>query len=231
MSDPATTTRPEDAVEARLRALESKDRLDLDEVAYAVRSLRRPEALRDRIGGPLRYSQRVEADVAALAVDTLVPHEPEHHLGRFLRVWVPDELGHAASQELLLDALDLPTAEARDPDHTPVHNHVVGALARLSARAHDIVAMTYHSIGSMNERLAMGAYQQMGKIADELGETELTAALFRPTYRDEAHHLGYYRTYAHLRQPARRRTGPLETRRRPGPGRAHLPPRRRRRAS
>lgn len=52
MSHSATTTRPQDAVESRLRALESKDRLDLDEVARAVRSLRRPEALRDRIGGP-----------------------------------------------------------------------------------------------------------------------------------------------------------------------------------
>lgn len=179
-----------------MRALESKPRLDLDRVAGAITSIRRPDALRERLGPALRYSQRVEANVADLGIDVLVPHEADSHLGRFLRVWVPDETGHAESQRLLLDVLDLPAEPTRGAGHVPAHNRLAGWLGRLSDRAHAVVSMTYHSIGAMNERLAMGAYQRMGEIAAELGEAELHEAVLRPTYRDEAFHLGYYRTTA-----------------------------------
>ena len=71
----------------------------------------------------------------------------------------------------------------------------------MSQHAYNIVSMTYHSIGSMNERLAMGAYTQMARTCDELGAGELSRSLFVPMRADEALHLGYYRTYAlQLRQ-------------------------------
>ncbi len=184
------------AVEARLDALESKVALDQELATDAVAAIRRPDEVRERLGAALRYSQRVEADVAGLAIDILLPHDADDHLGRFLAAWVPDELGHAASQEVLLRALDLPTYEARDADHVPVHNRIAGTLARLSDRAYDIVSMTYHTVGSLNERLAMGAYRRMAEIAAELDEPELVDHLLKPTARDEAFHLGYYRTYA-----------------------------------
>lgn len=185
-----------EAVEARLDALESKTPLDQDDAAGAVADIRRPDVVRERLGAALRYSQRVEADVAGLAIDILLPHDADDHLGRFLAAWVPDELGHAASQEVLLRALDLPVYEARDADYVPFHNRIAGTLGRLSDRAYDIVSMTYHTIGSLNERLAMGAYRRMAEIADEIDEPGLVDHLLKPTARDEAFHLGYYRTYA-----------------------------------
>lgn len=183
-------------IRQRVSALENKPRLDLDAAARAIAGMRRPDVVRDRLGDALRYSQRVEANVADLGIDILLPHDPDSDLGRFLRVWVPDETGHAVSQSLLLAALDLPAETTRAPGHVPPHNRAAGWLGRLSDRAHEIVSMTYHSIGAMNERLAMGAYHQMGVIAGEMGETTLVDGLLRPTYRDEAFHLGYYRTTA-----------------------------------
>ena len=99
------------------------------------------------------------------------------------------------AQEQLLRALELPVYESRPIDHIPVHNRIAGTLGTLSAHVYEIVSMMYHSIGAINERLAMGAYRQMTAIMTELGEDELAEALMNPMRRDEAAHLGYYRTY------------------------------------
>lgn len=193
---PAFTVDEYRAVEQRLRTLETKPPFDMERAADAVGRIRRPDVVRERLGDPIRYSQRVEAEVAGLGIDSLLPHERDSHIGRFLEIWVPDEQRHGTSQEELLRALELPVYEARPADHVPLHNRIAGTLGKISSHAHSIVSMTYHSIGAMNERLALGAYRQMAAVAEELGERELADNLFGPTARDEAVHLGYYRTYA-----------------------------------
>ena len=114
---------------------------------------------------------------------------------------MPDELGHAQAQDQLLRALDLPVYESRPIDHVPIHNRIAGTLGTLSSHAYEIVSMIYHSVGAINERLAMGAYRQMTTIMTELGEDELADVLMNPMRRDEAAHLGYYRTYARQLRP------------------------------
>lgn len=198
---PALVREPNDAVEQRLHVLETKPTLDHDEVDRAIGALRDPERLRARLGDAIRYSQRVEAEVGDLGIETLLPHATDDHVGRFLETWGPDELGHAAAQERLLRALELPVYEHRAEDHVPAHNRMAGLIGRLSAHAYEMVSMMYHSIGAINERLAMGAYRRMAAIAADLGEERLASALFQPMRRDEAAHLGYYRTYARQLRP------------------------------
>jgi hypothetical protein len=176
--------------------VESKPPLDVEAVDRAIERIRRPDVLAVRLGDPLRYAQRVEAEVAGLSIETLLPHAADDHVGRFLAVWVPDELGHSAALERLLGALALPTFVARPPDAVPWHNRVAGWLGHRSHRVYEMVSMTYHAIGAINERLALEAYARMGMIATDLGEVELAAALFQCLRRDESTHLGYYRTYA-----------------------------------
>jgi hypothetical protein len=184
------------AVAQRVRSLETKPRLDLDDVSRAIGRLRRPGQVASRLGPALRYAQRVEAEVAGLSIETLLPNAHRDLHGRFLAVWVPDELGHAEALGRLLRGLDLPPVDPRAADSVPVHNRVAGLLGRLSLRAYEIVSMTYHSIGAINERLALGAYTRIAEILDELGERPLVHAMFGPMRRDESMHLGYYRTYA-----------------------------------
>ena len=62
-----------DALEARLRHVETKPSLDLDAVDVAIERIRRPEVLRERIGDALLYAQRVEAEVGGLSIETLLP--------------------------------------------------------------------------------------------------------------------------------------------------------------
>lgn len=131
-----------------------------------------------------------------MSISTLLPHEATDHIGRFLAVWVPDESGHGVAQQMLLDHLGLPVTPAASPDAVPVHNRIAGVLGRLSHHAHAMVSMTYHTIGAMNERLAIGAYSQIARVARSLGATELTDVLYTPMRADESLHLGYYRTYA-----------------------------------
>lgn len=126
----------------------------------------------------------------------MLPHAKSDHIGRFLDVWVPDESGHGVAQEILLDHLGLPVSPAASPDDVPAHNRIAGVLGRLSRHAYLIVSMTYHSIGAMNERLAIGAYGQMARIASGIGADELANVLFTAMRNDESLHLGYYRTYA-----------------------------------
>jgi hypothetical protein len=192
---------PNEALERRIHDLEHKPRLDLEHVERVVERIRQPDLVARRLGAAVRYSQRVEAEVAGLSIETLLPHAGDDYDGRFLAVWVPDELGHADAQESLLRHLDLPTFVPRSADVVPLHNRIAGFLGRLSRHAYDMASMTFHSIGAINERLAMGAYGRMAAIAREIGEDELGGELFTPLRRDESVHLGYYRAYARQLRP------------------------------
>ena len=169
------------AIERRLEMVVSKARVELEAVDRAVAGIRQPEALRDRIGDAIWYTQRVEAEVAGLSIETLLPYTTDDYDGRFLATWVPDERGHGHALEILLNHLDLPAEIPREASTVPIHNRVAGLLGKRSTHAYQIVSMLYHSIGAMNERLALGAYTGMGVIASELGEDDL-ATVSSDTY-------------------------------------------------
>jgi hypothetical protein len=183
-------------IELRLDRLEAKRNVDLDAVAGAARHLRDADRVRDRIGAALLYSQRVEAEVAGMGIEVLLPHSQDGLVGRFLRTWVPDEQRHGIAQEVLLQHVGLTSYVPRPQDAVPIHNRIAGVLTRLLPAARGIVEMTYHAIGAINERFAMEAYRQMADILTELEEHELVDALMTPMRNDEAMHLAYYRTYA-----------------------------------
>jgi hypothetical protein len=188
-------------IEQKLHLLETKQPLDFESITDAIGRIRDPERVRDRLGHAIRYSQRVEAEVGDLGIESLLPQATDDYVGRFLTTWMPDELGHAKAQDELLRALDLPVYESRPIDHVPIHNRIAGTLGTLSTHVYEIVSMIYHSVGAINERLAMGAYRQMTTILGHLGEHELAEVLMNPMRRDEAAHLGYYRTYARQLRP------------------------------
>ena len=202
---PALTRESNEALERRVDALETKPALDFDAVERAVERIRRPDAVASRLSESVRYAQRVEAEVAGLSIETLLPYASTDYIGRFLAVWVPDERGHGEALERLLKTLGLPAYVPRGEEVVPLHNRIAGRLGRLSGHAYEMVAMTYHTIGALNERLAMGAYGQLATVASELGEDELVETLFSPLRRDESAHLGYYRTYARQLRPRLRR--------------------------
>lgn len=183
-------------IELRLDRLEVKRSVDLDAVAGAVRRLRDPEQVRDRLGAALLYSQRVETEVAGMGIEVLLPHSQNGLVGRFLDTWVPDEQRHGIAQELLLEHLGLTSYVPRAHDVVPLHNRIAGVLTRLLPAARGIVEMAYHAIGAINERFAMEAYRQMADVLTELGEQEMVDTLMTPMRNDEAMHLAYYRTYA-----------------------------------
>jgi len=183
-----------DAVERRCAALETKPALDHEAVDRAIESMRRPDLVRERLAAPLLYAQRVEAEVAQLPIDKALPHADDDYMGRFLAVWTPDEVGHGEAQERLMQVLGLQAAEVKTDDKAVAF--VGGLMTRSSRRLHEVALMGYHTVGAMNEKLAMSAYQQMGRIAVDIGEPELADVLFGPMRRDESLHLGYYRTYA-----------------------------------
>jgi hypothetical protein len=184
-----------DPVGTKLARLESKPSLAIDDVDY---DLRNPDAVRARLAAPLAYSQRVEAMVTGLSIETLLPRtaSDDGYINRFLTVWTPDEQGHALALERLLVALDIEPFPLPQDEPVPVHNRLVGLLGTLSARMHETVELVYHAIGAMNERLAFSAYERMSEILTELGEHGLVETLMKPLRRDESAHLGYYRTAA-----------------------------------
>jgi hypothetical protein len=193
---PALVGEHNEALERRVMAVETKPALDVEAADRAIAGIRRPELLVERLGDPVRYAQRVEAEVAGLSIETLLPYAADDHVGRFLAVWVPDELGHGAALQRLLASLGLPSFAPRPAETVPWHNRIAGWLGHRSRGVYEMVSMTYHTIGAINERLALGAYARMASIATDVGEVELADALFQPLRRDESAHLGYYRTYA-----------------------------------
>ena len=190
-----------DALEARLRHVETKAALDLDAVDAAIQRIRRPDVVREHIGDALLYAQRVEAEVGGLSIETLLPHSSNDYVGRFLTVWVPDEQGHGEAQARLARSLGLQPYEPRPEDAVPLHNRAAGFLARLLPRVKGMIEMTYHTIGAINERLALDAYRRMAAILEHHGEREMAKVLMVPMRNDEAAHLSYYRTYARQLRP------------------------------
>lgn len=197
--DPALAVRAEepglDPVGAKLARLEAKPSLRIDEVDY---DLRDPAAVRERLAAPLAYSQRVEAMVTGLSIETLLPRTAggDGYINRFLTIWTPDEQGHALALDRLLVELEIEPVPLPEDEPVPIHNQLAGLLGRMSERMHETVELVYHAIGSMNERLAFSAYERMSEVLTELGELGLVESLFKPLRRDESAHLGYYRTAA-----------------------------------
>jgi hypothetical protein len=186
-------------VAEKLDRLESKPSLALGQIDFEVRDR---DAVRRRLAAPLLYSQRVEAMVTGLSIETLLPRvaTDDGYINRFLAVWTPDEQGHALALEQLLLQLDLEPVPLPADEPVPLHNRLAGALGSMSVRMHETVELIYHTVGAMNERLAFSAYERMSHVLTELGEQGLVDTLMRPLRRDESAHLGYYRTAArHLR--------------------------------
>lgn len=184
-----------DPIAAKLERLEAKATLVLDSVDYSVRDR---DAVRVRLAAPLAYSQRVEAMVTGLSIETLLPRAAgqDGYINRFLRVWKPDEQGHALALERLLVELDIEPFPLPHDEPVPFHNRLAGCLGSMSERMHETVELIYHTVGAMNERLAFSAYERMSEVLVELGEHGLVDTLMRPLRRDESAHLGYYRTAA-----------------------------------
>ena len=184
-----------DPVAEKLHRLEAKPSLDLAAVDYDVRDR---DAVRARLAAPLTYSQRVEAMVTGLSIETLLPRTAgdDGYVNRFLAVWQPDEQGHALALERLLVQLDLEPVPLPADEPVPLHNRLAGVLGTMSERMHETVELIYHTVGAMNERLAFSAYERMSDVLTELGEHGLVDTLMRPLRRDESAHLGYYRTAA-----------------------------------
>jgi hypothetical protein len=185
----------DDPIAAKLERLEAKAPLDLDRIDF---SLRDRDAVRARLAAPLAYSQRVEAMVTGLSIETLLPRAmgERGYVNRFLTVWQPDEQGHARALERLLIELDLEPVPLPQDEPVPFHNRLAGLLGATSTRVHETVELIYHSVGAMNERLAFSAYERMSEVLVDLGEHGLVETLMQPLRRDESAHLGYYRTAA-----------------------------------
>jgi hypothetical protein len=184
-----------DPIVDKLDRLEAKPALVFDEIDFDMVDR---DAVRARLADPLQYSQRVEAMVTGLSIETLLPRTSgdDGYIHRFLAVWEPDEQGHALALEALLRHLDLEPFPLPTEEPVPIHNRVAGLLGTLSHRMHQTVELMYHTVGAMNERLAFSAYERMGEILTELGEHGLVSTLMKPLRRDESAHLGYYRTAA-----------------------------------
>ena len=191
-----------DALEARLRHVETKPSLDLDAVDVAIERIRRPEMLREQIGDALLYAQRVEAEVGGLSIETLLPHSTNDYVGRFLHVWVPDEQGHGEAQARLALHLGLQPYVPRPEDAVPLHNRAAGFLARLLPRVKsDDRDDLPHDRGDQRTSRPRGLPAD-GSDPRAARRGRDGHALMVPMRNDEAAHLSYYRTYARQLRPS-----------------------------
>ncbi len=177
-------------VEYRIQVLSEKPRLDIDNIDFTVKN---PEVLRQRLTRPFQYFQRVEMEVAAMDIHTLLPNSPDGYVDRFVENgWTPDETLHGEAFERLNETLGIEKPVVVQ-EHSPFQYRLAGTVGRMWGQGHEIFELVYHGIGAMHEKLTSIGYQRLEAILLELGETGLASTMIRPIMRDEAGHLGYYR--------------------------------------
>lgn len=179
------------AVDDRLLYVETKAPLVFADIDFTV--VDRDRVARE-LAAPLEYAQRVESVVVGLGIETLIPRSDER-VARFLAVWTTDEIGHGLALAELMHQLDLTPAPASEPT-IPLHNHLVGAMARMSQPMHEIVEAVWATAGTMNEHLAMTAYARMDEMLRALNEHALHETLFRTLRSHESAHKSFYAAYA-----------------------------------
>jgi len=178
-------------VDDRLAYVETKAPLVFDDIDFTVRD---PRWVSTALAAPLEYAQRVESVVAALGIETLIPRHDER-VQRFLVVWTADEVGHGLALAQLMRLLGLTPTPDSDPT-LPFHNHLVGAMSRMSSRMHQVVEAVWGTAGAMNEHLAMAAYARMDAMLRERNEQALHETLFRRLRAHESAHKSFYAAYA-----------------------------------
>lgn len=191
------------------RAIEHKidmigDKLPLD-IARVDLTLVDPERLRAKLGPTFEYFQRVETLTMPSSLEALMPASKDDYTGRFISPWTRDEQVHGKAFNLLLGELGM--SGIVDPeDSVPRINHYTGLVTARSEWAHGVVEMLYHTMGSLHEKLTAIGYKRLEQILTHMGETALVETLIKPIQKDEAVHLGYYRTVArHLGQTLSKR--------------------------
>jgi hypothetical protein len=178
-------------VDDRLAYVEAKAPLVFDDIDFTIRD---PRWVTRALAAPLEYAQRVESVVAALGIETLMPRHDER-VQRFLVVWTADEVGHGLALAQLMRLLGLTPTPESDPT-LPFHNHLVGAMGRMSSRVHEVVEAVWGTAGAMNEHLAMAAYARMDAMLRERNERALHETLFRRLRAHESAHKSFYAAYA-----------------------------------
>ena len=179
------------AVDERLAYVETKAPLVFDHIDFTVVD---PVRVARLLAAPLEYAQRVESVVVGLGIETLIPRSDER-VSRFLEVWTVDEVGHGRALAELMRQLGLDSAPESEPS-IPIHNHLVGAVARMSRPMHEVAEAVWATAGAMNEHLAMTAYARIDEILRELNEHALHETLFRILRAHESAHKSFYAAYA-----------------------------------
>ncbi len=151
----------------------------------------------------LRYSQRVEADVAGLGIEALLPRS-----GGRLRRPLPRGLGARRARPRRRSGPSCSITSGSRPtkpvpaDAVPIQHSLAGTLGQLlrPTPTRSCRSPTTPSAPSTSgwPSPPMRACRPSPR---ELGEVELAEALFGPMRRDESAHLGYYRTYARQLSP------------------------------
>lgn len=181
-----------EAIERKIGAIKQKAPLDIKAVDFTVQD---PDRVLMELGPTLAYFQRVEAMVTGASLEALLPASAEDYTGRFIHSWVRDEQVHGQAFDILLGEIGM-TGIATPDDPIPAHNKIAGWVAGQSEWVHGVLEMIYHTTGALHEKLTAVGYKRLEGLLAGMGETAIVETMINPIQRDEATHLGYYRTVA-----------------------------------
>lgn len=185
--------------------------LDFGQVLEGVNGVNDWETFYDFYGLPNIISVRLEGNVGdgrGIKVMSRNFANPDHPAGKFAGRWIDDEGDHACSQSMIIgniedfmreDGIALPSA--RDADHVPGVNYLIGGLADV----HEVFAgsvdfAVFKAIGG-TEELTTKFYghevrHMKGHDVEHIRPVnqtfvQLANRLYVPTIKDEAHHRGF----------------------------------------
>lgn len=159
------------------------------------RTVRNPEAVRNRYGHVIDYLARVELEVDrnVLELLTLLPEVDENDRFFYEDVWQPQEIQHG----LILDQLgqDIGMLPAEPMLEINWKYKLLGAMSHLEP-IRDVTRLLYYLTGASTERQAVLAYNSFTDGLTRLGEDAINATVIGPIKRQEPGHFAFYRMSA-----------------------------------
>lgn len=174
---------------ARMGRIIDRGPIPLESVDFTIVN---PELLKARLEPSIQYAHMLETEVptTAASIHAMLPNMSPAWVSYLDEGWVPQELGHSAIEDELLDILGVDPLETRNK--IPPYMSLIGRLGsspfKSAPKIHGTADLIFRAEAAIHEREVEELYLSWARIFGEMGETPLQNTFAKRVAGEEGGH-------------------------------------------